>query len=215
MIKRQDTRFWKDQCNHPADSYVGSFELTTGDEGTDGKYDVYMYPHRIDYLSGLDVCIRYGDEGREYISPGELYGFVKRADDLGSKMSNYKAAADLIREKGRFKLTERGAKTILECFGPCTQLYECTSVEDLIEEFDEGKDPLEKGTVHYRTVHEFIRDLLTSEDVYQDRSADAAYHVETGAGPEGHHKKVVDELDETMFRIKMKLRDYGLLPEGA
>lgn len=61
--------YWTDHCEHCKDGrgiYVGSFSIGSGEES---QYDVYLYQ---DGIIGDSVCIRYGEEGHEYISPGSL-----------------------------------------------------------------------------------------------------------------------------------------------
>ena len=41
--------------------------------GQVSQYDLYVF----DQPDRQDVCLRYGSEGREYISPGELGRFVR------------------------------------------------------------------------------------------------------------------------------------------
>jgi len=66
-----------DHCNHVQGSYVGSIT------DLEGKwYDIYVYKSEINKDS-QDVCIRYGDEGSQYISPGSILNVISclRADN--------------------------------------------------------------------------------------------------------------------------------------
>jgi hypothetical protein len=56
-------------CNHPEGTFVAPFEF----EGR--KYDIYVYPG--DAIPRPHVCMRYGDERHEYISPGPLDVFLQ------------------------------------------------------------------------------------------------------------------------------------------
>jgi hypothetical protein len=64
-----NTPIFENHCNHSKESYVGSFFF-------DGWHDVYVFPNpRYDKIG--EVCIRYGNEGSEYISPGGITGFME------------------------------------------------------------------------------------------------------------------------------------------
>lgn len=79
-------------CFHEPETFVGSF-------GHEGKaYDVYVYT---DYHEGASLCIRYGNEGCEYISAGEILRAAQRS--YGYPL--YKKAIDLIIEKGKLRWT--------------------------------------------------------------------------------------------------------------
>lgn len=88
-------------CQHKDEHYVGSFtheELVLGSTMPRIEFlDVYVFPQR----EGHTVCIRYGDEGSEYYSPGPLYQFIQTASLPGHVM--YKDALQLILAKGTIK----------------------------------------------------------------------------------------------------------------
>ena len=104
---------WHDCCEHPKGSYIGTIEDTAS-----GTIDVYVYP---DSFHGCSVCLRYGSEGPQYISPGGLGWFLRaagiheeravlKADPRGPGYSRdaYCQAAELIINQGvfTFKLRE-------------------------------------------------------------------------------------------------------------
>lgn len=70
------TPYWPDLCGHtrPNDRFLGSFIVD------DDVYDVFVYQDNA--LSApkpdMHVCIRYGDEDSQYISPGNAEEFVSR-----------------------------------------------------------------------------------------------------------------------------------------
>jgi hypothetical protein len=70
------TPYWPDLCRHtrPNDRFLGTFNLY------DGVYDVFVYQDNALSSSKPDmhVCIRYGDKGDQYISPGNVKDFVDR-----------------------------------------------------------------------------------------------------------------------------------------
>ena len=83
---------FEDHCLHGTESYVGS--LTDEDEAV---YDVYVYESDIYGPPGEPhVCLRYGDEGADYLSPGPLSD-VKR---LGLKSRLYFMAYEMVMGAG-------------------------------------------------------------------------------------------------------------------
>jgi len=70
-----DGPFWHDGCQHDPQEYVCSFEHPTN-EGTMEKFDLYVFDQP---RSGQSVCMRYGNEGYEYISPGSVADFLRRS----------------------------------------------------------------------------------------------------------------------------------------
>lgn len=69
--------FHLDACSHdrPRDRFLGTIE-----DEVRGQLDVYVYQDNA--LSApvpdMNVCIRYGEEGSQYLSPGNVDEFVKR-----------------------------------------------------------------------------------------------------------------------------------------
>ena len=62
------TGYWRNTCEHNPNEYIGSFTIDTK------KYDVYYFKSTSSCFSwnGKEVCIRYGNEDYEYISPGSM-----------------------------------------------------------------------------------------------------------------------------------------------
>jgi hypothetical protein len=88
LHKQKDKPEFKDDCNHPEGSYIGSIQ------DWDKKwYDVYVYSSETNKHS-QDVCIRYGKEDHEYISPGSLLNV------LDTKSEIYELAAHVILKHG-------------------------------------------------------------------------------------------------------------------
>lgn len=81
--------FWKDECGHPKGSYVGSIT-----DNIDEKLDVYIYSSYVGQQ--LQICIRYGKEGSQYYSPGNLINILQygRGDPI------YQLAITVIEEMG-------------------------------------------------------------------------------------------------------------------
>ena len=85
---------WTDHCEHPVESYVCSFEIWYSAEES-AKCDLYVYP---DDFEGQHVCIREGDEGHQYRSPGGLFNVLRSSNN-----GLYKAVAELLVKKGYIK----------------------------------------------------------------------------------------------------------------
>jgi len=79
-------RLWVDGCNHGEECYVGTTDC----------YDVYIFTEE---RHGQKVCIRYGDDGHQYISPGRLSDFY-RASDM---MPDYQQVRQLLDRVGQLK----------------------------------------------------------------------------------------------------------------
>ncbi len=81
------TPYWTDACQHEGDAYVCSFRIVLGlDPETkrrvevNNKYDLYLFHNS----RGLELCIRYGNEGGDYISPGEVTEFLLRPENAST-----------------------------------------------------------------------------------------------------------------------------------
>lgn len=95
-VELKDTKFYdlgvhRNACNHPPEAYVGTTECAT----TAGwaMFDVFIYQ---DTPTQQHVCIRYGREGSEYYSPGEVWEFLRRT--VSDAQPAYWAAKQLIEE---------------------------------------------------------------------------------------------------------------------
>jgi len=90
--------YFKDECNHGKKCYVGSkkYQAWSIGELEDYKIDVYIFTDS----QGQQVCIRYGDEPHEYVSPGSVCSFLLLVD---SGLQAYSEAYTVLRENGTFK----------------------------------------------------------------------------------------------------------------
>ena len=96
--ERVKKMYWIDHCKHGKEAYIGSFKVfEAGDKLR--TYDLHVF----DTKHGQEVCIRYGNEDYEYISPGSLGGFIKRSHMTPA----YQAACDLLLDKGDIKYIKR------------------------------------------------------------------------------------------------------------
>jgi hypothetical protein len=67
---------WEDGCNHPPGSYVASFQTFLGLDVKE-RIDLYAYP----LPDGkMNFCMRFGPEGHEYYSPGDIENIIKSAN---------------------------------------------------------------------------------------------------------------------------------------
>jgi hypothetical protein len=147
MLTLIDGPVWPDDyCNHGKDCFITSFEVANHNTHTIDKYDLYLFP---DKFHGQEVCIRYGKEDNEYISPGGLLQF------LGYQQSpqhepNY-TACQILRRYGNATWTPNETiKNMKYAYIPCTvtrnwKSSEFTAAEKLIVE----KGALSKiGNIH-------------------------------------------------------------------
>jgi hypothetical protein len=85
---------WPDVCCHdrPRDRFLGSFEWL-------GRmYDVYVYQdNALDAdIPDMHVCIRYGEQGELYISPGRADDFVRRVANRADAPDDYRLALPFV-----------------------------------------------------------------------------------------------------------------------
>ena len=65
--------YWFDLCKHnrPHDKYLGSFQTAHR------SYDVWVYQDNASYNEpDMHLCIRYGSNHENYISPGNIKQFI-------------------------------------------------------------------------------------------------------------------------------------------
>jgi len=65
---------WPESCGHGG--YVGTFEAIENVVEGVKTYDVYVWADSHGYQ---EVCLRYGPEGSDYLSPGELVSVIQYA----------------------------------------------------------------------------------------------------------------------------------------
>lgn len=93
---------WKDECKHKEGTYLCSFDLLETFHGVtqNNKYDVYIFD--LGSIGFRDhICIRYGNEGSEYYSPGSLLEMFSSAH----MMPPYLAASRLVMRLGHINFT--------------------------------------------------------------------------------------------------------------
>jgi hypothetical protein len=95
--------YWHNHCDHKPGEYVGSIEFYSTPHELN-FYDIYIFNHE---RLGQEVCIRYGDEGCEYISPGRLCDFYTTSRML----PNYQVVVEFLNEKGQLKWERKTALT--------------------------------------------------------------------------------------------------------
>jgi len=61
-------------------------------------------------------------------------------------------------------MTEQTALKVKDCFGPCTSLYECLEIKEIIELAEPHKD-----------LESFLRANISAEDVFAERSGYKIY----------------------------------------
>ena len=93
---------WENHCEHPTNSFVGTIRDTSEHE----VVDVYVYRKRGDGICNAlyKVCLRYGEEGQQYLSPyGDIGTFLYNTDRKGEYSTDtYRLAAELIRSRCEF-----------------------------------------------------------------------------------------------------------------
>jgi len=92
--------------------------------------------------------------------------------------------------------TEKQANDILGAFGPCTVVYECNDVSDIIRDAEESR---------YTSARQLVDSWFDIEEIHMDRFNDAACHREEAVGPKGYHEKVIREGDLRLSGARKRL----------
>jgi hypothetical protein len=104
---------WQDCCQHEAGSYVASFEICKPSPMVKGGYKQEFYDlYVFDQQGRQDVCIRYGAECSEYISPGHLGQFLTRFTVL----EPYQTAARILLHFGMVQWRKAAAERLAKVF---------------------------------------------------------------------------------------------------
>lgn len=82
----------KDECGHGPECCVGTIEHVSSPRSEIKYYDVYIYESP---SMGTEVCLRFGSEAHEYLSPGPLHSFIASASG-----GPYRQALELLLAKG-------------------------------------------------------------------------------------------------------------------
>ncbi len=103
-----DGPVWTDGCYHPANTYICSYSVITNRNGTphEALYDLYLVPYELGGVPETHVCIRFGHEGADYLSPTSILEMTLSAnrDDI------YLQAVRLIQRLGYITFTRRPPK---------------------------------------------------------------------------------------------------------
>jgi hypothetical protein len=91
LHKQKNKPEFPDDCGHPKGSYVGSIQ-----DWQKKWYDIYVYTSETNKYS-QDVCIRYGKQGGEYMSPGSLLTVI----EMHRQSEVYELALHMILKKGK------------------------------------------------------------------------------------------------------------------
>src|SRR5262245_43451918 len=89
-----EKKAWRNCCNHPDCSYVGSFGEFDNVGGNMQSFDLYVFD------DGEECCIRYGNEPHEYWSPCNPVNVLY---DTSEKIPAYRGAAAMLKELGTFR----------------------------------------------------------------------------------------------------------------
>ena len=89
---------WENHCEHPTESFVGTIRDTTEHE----VVDVYVYKQRV--TNHYKVCLRYGEQADNYLTPyGDVGTFLYITDRRGEYSTDtYRLAAELIQDRCEF-----------------------------------------------------------------------------------------------------------------
>lgn len=101
ITSQQSSRYWMATCpSHDGYLFSFSYSEVAGDGSTySEKIDVYCFDNG---HNKQEFCLRFGDEGHEYYSPGGLENIIS-ARDLG----RYNATLIILKEYGTFQFVPR------------------------------------------------------------------------------------------------------------
>lgn len=86
---------WPDHCNHPAGTYVCTFEWYDHKRQTEEVLDMYVFPGN---YGGDHVCLRHDVGDGDYYSPGPLTNVI----EIG-QFDPYRRAYDILKALGVFR----------------------------------------------------------------------------------------------------------------
>jgi hypothetical protein len=98
-----DGPVWQDGCDHGSEAYIASYEVVPSLDADIKKYDLYLF---LQPDLGQEVCIRYGNEGGHYISPGLLINFLQTTiwgEATKQHSPEYFNALQILKEIGTFE----------------------------------------------------------------------------------------------------------------
>jgi len=99
-----DKPYFQDQCDHGSECFIGSgsfYQKNRGEEPVECHIDVHVYNDSL----GQSVCIRYGNDGHQYISAGSVSQFLRSAQGVSEI---YREAWDIMRENGKVEYRKTG-----------------------------------------------------------------------------------------------------------
>lgn len=97
-ITSTEKPFWPDECDHGIEHFVCSFTIIDHTHAKVRHFDLYLFPSK---FYGQEVCLRYGNNGGDYCSPGSLLNFVNSAGIHWNTMHEYEAASKILRSLGK------------------------------------------------------------------------------------------------------------------
>ena len=98
---KSNTPFFTDECCHEPDCYIGSAVLSPYLKEDYNHLDVYLFD---DKHSVNKVCIRFGNEGGDYFSPGTIFDMIHTIGSARLYANPvYLVALDVINQNLTFK----------------------------------------------------------------------------------------------------------------
>lgn len=103
------------------------------------------------------------------------------------------------------RLTLEQAQQILNCFGPCTTLYECKTAQDIVTQFKHGIGGDESNPLPFPNLKKFVKFLLDIEGIHTDRFLGGV------ADAGGNHASAVKSAQTAERAIIARLQASNLL----
>lgn len=89
------------------------------------------------------------------------------------------------------------AQKIIDAFGPCTELYECSTAGEIVAEY--GKE----------TARDFAELMLSVLAIQQSRDIGSADWSDING--DARHKSEIERARQIIVEIKQRLREAGIL----
>ena len=78
-VRLYDVPFFTNHCKHSKKEYIGS--VSTDIQTDINKIDVYIFNNKT--KDKLEICIRFGENGSEYFSPGNFLDYINQGKPFG------------------------------------------------------------------------------------------------------------------------------------
>lgn len=101
------------------------------------------------------------------------------------------------------KLSLERAKQVIEAFGPCTSLYECSTPEKLVEHVES------RWAAPVQDENELASNLISCEEIRLERAREME-SMRDGVCAPGYMEGIREEHDRLLAGVKERLKAIGI-----